>query len=105
MQPWTGQHVIEGRNPWRGSAPGNDMYQREHDVLFASIRAMNPVNDGISMAHSTLMAIMARMAAYTGEVVTWEQALESAENLNPEPFTFGDRPRPSVAVPGVTKFS
>lgn len=105
MQPWTGQHVIEGRSPWRGFAPGNDMYQREHDVLFASIRAVNPVNDGESMAHSTLMAIMARMAAYTGEVVTWKQALASTENLNPESFSFGGRPRPSVAVPGVTKFS
>ncbi len=105
MQPWTGQHVIEGANKWRGEAAANDMYQREHDVLFASIRDNNPINDGERMSHTTLMAIMARMAAYTGEVVTWEQAMESAENLNPDPFTFGDRPRPSIAVPGVTKFA
>ncbi|RNC81820.1 MAG: gfo/Idh/MocA family oxidoreductase [Phycisphaera sp.] len=105
MQPWTGQHVIEGDQPWRGNAPGNDMYQREHDVLFNSIRDGNPVNDGVSMSYSTLMAIMARMAAYTGEVVTWQQARDSQENLNPDPFTFGDRPRPSIAVPGVTKFA
>ena len=104
MQPWTGQHVIEGANNWRGEAPANDMYQREHDVLFSSIRDNNPVNDGERMSHTTLMAIMARMAAYTGEVVTWEQAMESQENLNPGQFSFGERPRPSVAVPGVTKF-
>lgn len=105
MQPWTNTHVISGENEWRGSAPGNDMYQREHDVLFGSIRDGQAVNDGVSMAHSTLMAIMARMAAYTGENVTWEQAMESQEDLNPDPFTFGPRPTPRVAVPGVTKFA
>lgn len=105
MQPWTGEHVIEGETPWRGEAAGNDMYQREHDELFASIRTGRPINEGISMSHSTLLAIMGRMAAYTGEVVTWERAMESQENLNPEPFTLGDRPRPAVAIPGVTKLA
>ena len=38
------------------------------------------------MAHSTLMAVMARMAAYTGQVITWEQALNSAEELKPAAY-------------------
>ncbi len=105
MQPWSSQHFIEGETPWRGEAPGNDMYQTEHDELFAGIRTGRPVNDGVRMSHTTLMAVMARMAAYTGQVVTWEQAIESTENLNPEPFGLGDRARPTVAVPGVTKLA
>ena len=42
------------------------MYQREHDVLFASIRAGKPKNDDLNLATSTLLAIMGRQAAYTG---------------------------------------
>jgi predicted dehydrogenase len=56
-------------NPW----------QNEHNELFASIRSGKPINDGEWMAHSTLMSIMGRMAAYTGREVTWEQALNSQE--------------------------
>lgn len=105
MQPWTAQHVIEGARPWRGEAAGNDMYQREHDVLFGAIRSGEAVNEGERMSHSTLMAIIGRMAAYTGEVVTWERAMASAEDLNPGGFGFGERARPVVAVPGVTRFA
>jgi predicted dehydrogenase len=58
-----------------------DMYQQEHNELFASIRSGKPMNDGQWMAQSTLMGIMARMAAYTGQEVTWEAAMNSQERL------------------------
>ena len=47
-------------------------------MLFASIRKGEPINDGERMATSTLLGIMGRMAAYTGQSVTWEQAYELA---------------------------
>ena len=59
------------------------MYQQEHNELFASIRSGQPINNGLSMSHSTLMAIMGRMAAYTGQEVSWEDALNSKEELVP----------------------
>lgn len=102
MQPWNGTHEIKGQTPWRGTAPSNDMYQREHDVLFKAIRDDKPVNDGEFMSSSSLLAIMGRMAAYTGQVVTWEQALNSKENLNAQPWTLGDRATPEQAMPGTT---
>jgi predicted dehydrogenase len=105
MQPWQQHHTVEGAEAWRGSAPSNDMYQREHDVLFKSIRDGSPVNDGVFMSHSTLLGIMGRMAAYTGQVVTWEQAMNSAEDLNAEAWGFGHRAVPGVAVPGKTVLS
>ena len=46
--------------------PENNLYQTEHDELFASIRNGKPINNGEYMAKSTLLAIMGRMAAYTG---------------------------------------
>jgi hypothetical protein len=52
------------------------------------------------------MAIMARQAAYTGQVITWEQAMSSTESLVPDNLSW-DTPAPPVvvAVPGQTKFS
>ena len=81
-----------------------DMYQKEHDELFASIRRNKPINNGHRMTTSTLMGIMGRMAAYTGQEVTWEQALNSQESLVPENLTWDSslEVRP-MALPGVTK--
>ena len=81
------------------------MYQQEHDELFASIRRGAPINDGIWMARSTLLAIMARLAAYSGAVITWEQALASQERLGPERYEFGPLAVAPLAVPGKTRFA
>jgi hypothetical protein len=50
------------------------------------------------------MAILGRMVAYTGQVITWEQALNSREDLTPPGYEFGPLPVPPVAMPGITKF-
>jgi predicted dehydrogenase len=93
------QSVASLRNP-----PHDDMYQNEHDELFASIRAGKPINDGEWLAKSTLMAIMGRMATYTGQVITWDMAMNSKEDLTPPAYEFGPLPVAPVARPGVTKF-
>ena len=97
---------ITGKTNWKYTGPTRDMYQVEHDELFAAIRAGKPVNDGISMAHSTLMAIMGRMAAYTGQVVTWDRALNSEEMLVPATLDWNaPRPVATRAIPGQTKLA
>jgi predicted dehydrogenase len=101
------RHRIRGARPWslrRQRGVKDDMYQNEHDELFASIRAGKPINDGERMASSTLMAIMGRMATYTGQEITWQLALNSKEDLTPPKYEFGPLPMPAVAQPGVTKF-
>jgi predicted dehydrogenase len=101
------KHTITGSKPWRcESSEGDkeDMYQVEHNELFASIRAGKPINNGDYMCKSTLMAIMGRMATYTGQVITWEKALHSKEDLTPSHYEFGALPVPPVAKPGITKF-
>jgi myo-inositol 2-dehydrogenase / D-chiro-inositol 1-dehydrogenase len=55
------------------------------------------------VAESTLTAIMGRMAAYTGQEVTWEQAMASEELLMPPALAFGEHEIPPVAMPGKTK--
>jgi predicted dehydrogenase len=99
---WT----ITGPKPYAfgRNTPENSMYQQEHDELFASIRDGKPMNDGEWMAKSALMAIMGRMATYTGQAITWEEALNSKEDLSPKQYAFGPNPVPPPAIPGVTKF-
>ncbi len=96
---------IVGEKEWKYSGPTPDMYQVEHDELFASIRAGKPLNNGDRMCSSTMMGIMGRMAAYTGQEITWEQALNSQERLVPDNLTWDQKlPIASMAIPGVKKF-
>jgi predicted dehydrogenase len=95
---------ISGESAWRYRGKANNMYQTEHDELFASIRSGKPINNADYAASSTLLAIMGRMAAYTGQVITWEMALNSKENLGPARYAWGDAPTPTIARPGVTRF-
>ena len=53
------RHLIDaGDNSWRYRGENNDMYQSEHDELFASIRNGKAFNDGERAAHSTMVAIL-----------------------------------------------
>jgi myo-inositol 2-dehydrogenase/D-chiro-inositol 1-dehydrogenase len=101
-----GQPRIEtpdGKVKWQFQGEEYNMYQREHDVLFASIRSGKPKNDDLNLATSTLLAIMGRQAAYTGQEVTWDQALSSQVSLVPKPADWNAKHDvPGLAVPGRT---
>jgi predicted dehydrogenase len=97
------RYVIKGERPWQyPREKDNEPYLHEHVDLIASIRASKPINELKSVAESTLTAIMGRMSAYTGKIVTWDQALNSGESLVPAKLEWGTLPVPPVAVPGMT---
>jgi predicted dehydrogenase len=90
---------------WKYTGENNTAVQTEHDELFASIRNGKPLNNGEYLAKSSLLAIMGRMACYTGQQITWEMALNSKEDLSPPKYDWEVKlPTPAVALPGVTKF-
>jgi len=96
--------TLKGKENWRFKGQTTDMYQNEHDALFASIRSGKLINDGDRMAKSTLMGIMGRMAAYSGQEITWEQALNSQEKLVPDQLDWKMKlDIAPTAVPGTTK--
>jgi predicted dehydrogenase len=103
------RYDITGANTWRfpaAEARRADMYQQEHNELFASIRRGEPINNGEYMAKSSLMGIMGRTACYTGQQITWDQALNSTENLVPTNLRMdGPMAVPEVARPGITRVS
>jgi len=95
---------IEGENAWKYKGPRPSMYDVEHKELFAGIRGGKPINNGVYMSYSTMMAIMGRMATYTGQRITWDMAINSKEDLSPEKYEWGPVKAKSVAMPGKTKF-
>src|SRR5258708_14264642 len=98
----SGKYSISGTNAWKFEGRDNRPYVQEHADFIAAIRAGQPYNELKTVAESTLTAIMGRMSAYTGKVVTWEQALNSKEQLMPAGLALGPLPTPPVAVPGQT---
>lgn len=99
---------ITGETNWKYAAPmqeTNIMHQTEQTEFFASIRAGQPICDGEWMANSTLAAIMGRMAAYTGQEITWDMATNSKEQLVPDKLEWDMKlPVAPMAMPGITKF-
>jgi predicted dehydrogenase len=91
---------------WQYTGKRRDMYQVEHDEFFASIRKGEAMNDGEQMAQSTLAGLMGRMAAYTGQEVTWEMMLKSQENLFPANLDWnGKLAIAPMAIPGKYPFT
>jgi len=91
----------------------NNAYQTEHDELFAAIeRGEYKFADAENGAKSTMTSILGRMATYSGQVIEWDQALNSGLNLQPKAYDWNALPPVipndegyyAVAVPGVTKF-
>ncbi len=92
---------LDGQQLWRFKGRAPNMYQQEHDEFFASIRSGDLINDGDRMVNSTAMALMGRTAGYTGQQLTWEQAMQIEEKLVPDftdgwnsPVEFRPVPRP-----------
>jgi predicted dehydrogenase len=86
-------------------------YQVEHDRLFASIRDGEVISNAENGAYSTLTAIIGRMATYSGQVITWDEALKSDKSLVPDNLSWDSQPpvMPDekglypIPVPGKTK--
>ncbi|MCA8949131.1 MAG: Gfo/Idh/MocA family oxidoreductase [Planctomycetes bacterium] len=91
---------IVGDRPWQYDGVRNNPYQTEHDDFFASIRAGKPLNEAEYVAHSTMTAIMGRMATYTGKEISWDDALDDDERWGPESYEFGPLPVDPVPMPG-----
>ncbi len=99
---------ITGPNKWKYRPEAGekiDMYQVEHSEMFAALRAGAPINNAEQAASSTRLALMGRMAAYTGEAITWDMAGNSRDALFPAHPSWDEVPNRPVPIPGVTKFS
>jgi predicted dehydrogenase len=106
LNGWAPIHRITGNANWSwpASAPRPNMYQVEHDELFRAIRKGERIDDSDWMIQSCRLALMGRMAAYTGQAITWKDVLESREDLMPAALAMDAAPpTPLVRQPGRTK--
>jgi myo-inositol 2-dehydrogenase/D-chiro-inositol 1-dehydrogenase len=86
-------------------------YQVEHDQLFAAIKNGDHINNLEYGAKSTLTAILGRFATYSGQEVSWDQALNSKVQLMSPDIEWSSTPPivPNadgsypVPTPGVTE--
>ncbi len=106
------KYTISGEEEWTYRGRDKSMYDLEHEALFSAIRKGEAINNGRYMANSTMMGILARMVDYTGQAITWEQAMASTQDLSPAAYTWDAAPpilpdengNYPVAMPGATKF-
>jgi myo-inositol 2-dehydrogenase / D-chiro-inositol 1-dehydrogenase len=111
---YKGQAQTTANLVWRYQGSTIDPYQREHDLLFEAIRNDRPYNETGRAAKACLVSIMGRMAAESGQVINYDEALASNLELAPglEKVTSLEDPPPlvpdstgkyPVPVPGRTK--
>jgi predicted dehydrogenase len=62
---------------WEYGQPDCNPYHEEWQVLLDAIRQGKPHNEARRAGEANVAALMGRMAAHTGQYVTWDQALES----------------------------
>ncbi len=85
---------LKGNSVWRHRGKEDkDPYQVEHDVLFDCIVNDKPINDAERGAMSTMTSILGRMASYSGQRITMEEALASNISLTPDAFTWDTLPK------------
>jgi predicted dehydrogenase len=99
---------------WRHKGAENrNPYQVEHDLLFDAIRQDKPYNETERCAKSAMAGILGRMAAESGQEITWDQAMASQIELapgldkltmdSPAPVMPDAQGRYPIAMPGFTK--
>ena len=83
----SGSRIVsrKGDEIWSAEGSISEAYLQEHADLVASIRAGKPIVELAQTADSSLTAVLGRVAAYTGQRVTFDfLANESQLDLFPE---------------------
>jgi predicted dehydrogenase len=74
-------YKIEGQTNWRYDQPRQNMYDVEHAELFEAVRSGRPLNNGHYMCLSSALAIAAQMACYSGQMLTWDDVMNSKRSF------------------------
>jgi len=77
----------------------HNAYYLEHVNFVNHLRQGKVLNMGEGTATSTMACIMAREAAYTGKIYTWEQMIQSDLNFMPEDLSFRNVDMSKYTVP------
>jgi predicted dehydrogenase len=108
-----GQNVRRADLIWSARQPEPDPYQLEWDDLVDAIRNNKPYNELKRGVEASLVTSMGRMAAHTGQIIEYDQILNSDHEFapgldqftesSPAPLLPGPDGKYPVPTPGITK--
>ncbi len=105
---------LKGETLWQYRKPREgdpNPYQVEHDQLHSAIKDGTPLNNAYYGAKSSFSSVFGRLATYSGQEITWDEATQSDFSIMPEEFDFnaeppvkpGDNGDYELAIPGTWK--
>jgi predicted dehydrogenase len=101
---------LDGQIIWTSSREERQPELNCFEEMFAAMRSGTPINDSVSMARSTMFAILGRMATHSGQQITWDEAFDSKLVLAPRTYAWDADPpvlpgpdgQYPIPTPGVT---
>lgn len=95
VRTYKGQNLTEGNLLWAFPQPEKSPYQLEWNDLIDAIRQDKPYNEVKRGAIASLVTSMGRLAAHTGQVVTYDQMMNHDHEFAPDVDKFTlDSPAP-----------
>ncbi len=87
---------LDGKVLYKNRDKGRNPYEQEHADLLDAIVNNKKYNEAYLGAKSSFMAVLGRMASYSGKVVKWDDAVAKGPSEVPETFAWDAKP-PVVA--------
>jgi predicted dehydrogenase len=113
VRTFKGHNMTKDELLWAFPQPEKSPYQLEWDDLIDAIRQDKPYNEAKRGAEASLVTSMGRMAAHTGQVVTFDEMLDHPHEFAPEvdkltdsspaPLQLGRDGKYPVPPPGLLK--
>ena len=104
---------VKGDLLWAYPQPEQNPYQLEWDDLIDAIRQDKPYNEAKRGAEASLVTSMGRMAAHTGQIITFDEILNCPHEMAPDvdkftddspaPVTAGEDGTYPIPMPGIIK--
>ncbi len=108
-----GQHIDRANLLWAFPEPEPSPYQLEWDELVAAVREDKFYNEARRGAIASLVTSMGRMAAHTGQTITWDDMLackhefapdvDKLTDSGPAPLPLGPDGKYPIPEPGIKK--
>lgn len=98
VRTFKGQNFARADMIWAFPQPEQSPYQLEWDDLIDAIRNDQPYNEVKRGSEASLVSSMGRMAAHTGQIIEWDDILNSNHEFAPDVDKFtNDSPPPLIA--------
>ena len=112
VRTYKGHNLTDEALLWAYPQPEKSPYQLEWDDLIEAIREDKPYNEAKRGAEASLVTSMGRMAAHTGQIITFDEILNCKHEFAPNvdkltmeaaaPLQLGADGKYPVPQPGIT---